>query len=204
MPMIIAISGISGAGKTTLTRALVDRFSSSHLCWDDSDSVSSHPHDYLAHDYLEWHRNGRDYGAWDYRQLATALKALKRGAAIAHPVTQDRLLPTKLVFFDAPFGRLHAQTARWIDLALHVRLPRDVALCRRLVRDYAATDGLSLEDLIDDLSFYADGGHEMFDDKELIEAADIVLDGTLPIASQMERIERPLRELGEMESAGRG
>ncbi|MBB6466571.1 hypothetical protein HNQ96_002436 [Aminobacter lissarensis] len=35
----------------------------------------------------------------------------------------------------------------------------------------------------------------------MIEAADIVLDGTLPIASQMERIERPLRE---SESAGRG
>ncbi len=161
MPMIIAISGISGAGKTTLTRALAERFRSSHLCWDDFDSVSSHPHD-----YLQWHRNGRDYSAWDYQQLATALDALKRGAAIVHPVTQERLPPTKLVFFDAPLGRLHAQTARWIDLALHVSLPRDIALCRRLIRDYAATDGLSLDDLIDDLSFYADGGHELFDDTE--------------------------------------
>ncbi|WP_432283799.1 hypothetical protein SLT36_18130 [Aminobacter sp. BA135] len=40
MPMIIAISGISGAGKTTLTRALAERFHSCHL-WDDIDGISS-------------------------------------------------------------------------------------------------------------------------------------------------------------------
>jgi hypothetical protein len=43
----------------------------------------------------------------------------------------------------------------------------------------------------------------LFADKELVDSADIVIDGMWPIASQMERLERPLRELADLEHAGR-
>lgn len=198
MSRIIAISGISGAGKTTLTRALATRHHASHLSWDDFDGISVHPDD-----YLDWFQGGRDYSEWNYAELARMLRALKMSEATIHPVTSERVLPTALVFFEAPLGRLHGQTAGMIDLALHVSLPKDIALCRRLIRDYGAADELSLEDLMDELRFYAGDGHELFDDSALVEAADIVIDGMRPLARQLETVDRHLGRLGYLKCAGR-
>lgn len=198
MSRIIAISGISGAGKTTLTRALASRHHASHLIWDDFDGISVHPDD-----YLDWFEGDRDYSEWNYAELAGMLRALKMSEATIHPITAERVLPTALVFFDAPLGRLHRQTAGMIDLAMHIRLPKDIALCRRLIRDYGAADELSLEDLIDELRFYAGDGHALFDDRALVEAADIVIDGTLPFARQLETIDRHLGRLGYLDCTGR-
>lgn len=194
MSRIIAISGISGAGKTTLTQALAARYDSSCICWDDFDTISSHPCD-----YLEWHRGGRDYAQWDYPHLETALRNLHEGQIAHHPVIGQAPRPTPLVFFDAPLGRLHLQTARWIDLTCHISVSPDIALCRRLVRDYenpADEEPPTVEDVIDELRFYADEGHVLFNDEALVEAADIVLDGSLTMTQQLEAMDRHLRQRG--------
>jgi len=47
MTYIIGISGISGAGKTTLTSALCKRLKATALYWDDYGGISQAPHDYV-------------------------------------------------------------------------------------------------------------------------------------------------------------
>lgn len=194
MSRIIAISGISGAGKSTLARALAERYDSSSLCWDDFDAVSSHPSD-----YLEWHHSGRDYARWNYPALEIVLRKLRDGEIGDHPVSGKSLPPTPLVFFDAPLGRLHKQTARWIDLACHLSIPADIALCRRLVRDYEKeADGqpAAVEDVLEELRFYAEEGSKLFDDGDLVRTTDLILDGLLSTARQLEAMDRHLRDRG--------
>lgn len=191
-PKIIAISGMSGAGKSTLAKSLATQYSSSYLGWDDFDSISKHPSD-----YLEWFQSGKDYTQWDYPELAATLCRLHKGETVNHPVIDQQLKPTALVFFDAPLGRLHPQTATWIDLVCHISLARDIMLCRRLVRNIEANEDASeLEDVLDELRFYAREGHLLFDDTSLVETSDIVLDGLLPVANQLEIIDQLLRKRG--------
>lgn len=52
-PKIIGISGNMGAGKTTLAQALQQDLSSTLLCWDDFDAISTGPSD-----YVEWYHRG--------------------------------------------------------------------------------------------------------------------------------------------------
>lgn len=191
-PKIVAISGMSGAGKSTLARSLATQYNSSYLGWDDFDTISKHPRD-----YLEWFRSGKDYTQWDYPELATTLCRLRMGETFKHPVIDQQLKPTALVFFDAPLGRLHPQTATWIDLVCHISVARDIMLCRRLIRDIEANqDTPELEDLLDELRFYAREGHLLFDDTSLVETSDIVLDGLLPVASQLVIVDKLLRKRG--------
>lgn len=61
---------------------------------------------------------------------------LKSGHSIVHSITQDVLKPTRFIIFDAPLGRLHQQTGQYIDFCIHIEVPLDSSLCRRILRDF--------------------------------------------------------------------
>lgn len=77
---VIGISGISGAGKTTLAQQLSNDLKATTLFWDDFDAISTSPEDYVA-----WYVSGQGNEAWDYPALATVLETLKKGQSINHP-----------------------------------------------------------------------------------------------------------------------
>lgn len=79
MSIIIGFSGIPGAGKTALVKALSKKLTMLSLYWDDFDDVSMSPDD-----YFDWHNQGKDYTAFNYSELANALKTLKMGGVFEH------------------------------------------------------------------------------------------------------------------------
>lgn len=187
MNKIIAVSGVSGAGKTTLSRALAQFYHATWIGWDDFDIISKYPSDYVS-----WHNNNRDYSLWDYPELSETLHNLKDNKVVKHAVTKKYLSPSPLIIFDSPLGYLHEQTGEWIDFCCHIHLPLDITLCRRLIRDYEHTKG-SADEIMDELRFYLKEGRCLFDDSLLIETADLVLDGTLPTLIQVIEIEKNFR-----------
>lgn len=181
-PQVIGISGVTGAGKSTLTHALGKTLNATMLFWDDFDEISISPDD-----YVDWYRRGRNYDEWNYQTLADALKSLKKKQTIIHPVFNVELPPTSYIIFDAPLGRLHSQTAIYIDVWIHIEVPLDVSLCRRTIRDFKQTTK-TRDDLLAELEYYLSSSRPLFFDDHLRAGADLVIDGMLDTEKQIQKI----------------
>lgn len=174
-PLVVAISGISGSGKTTLTRLLAYRLNGTSIFWDDFDEISHAPADYVA-----WYESGSPGGAtaWDYPLLADTLRTLKAGKPLRSPANGENLGPRAWIFFDAPWGRDHQQTAPCIDFLVHLATPLDIALARRILRDYNAET--LTKDLLEDIRFYIERSRPLFAEQPK-EKIDLVVDAAKPL-----------------------
>ena len=179
---IIGISGNSGAGKSTLAQKLAEDLDATIIVWDDFDDISTGPDD-----YVDWYRRGEDHSEWDYPALAEVLSELKLGNTIVHPAFKNVLTPKPFIIFDAPLGRMHEQTGSYIDFWVHISVPLDVALARRLIRDFKTTDKTK-EELIKELEYYIKSTRALYFDDIYKEGADFVIDGMLLLADQVSKI----------------
>lgn len=120
-PIILSVSGISGGGKTTLVRALEQVLHSSVTIEFDSYD------DMLHKDFFDWSDRGADYDEWDLSpMIADVEQAVSQGP--------------DYIILDYPFGYGNREMARYIDFAAYVDTPLDVAMARRLLRDYLERD----------------------------------------------------------------
>ncbi len=182
MVKIIGINGVSGSGKTTLTRLLGNALNATTLFWDDYDSISEGPSD-----YVKWFNTSKDCNDWKYDALAEALHSLKESKTVICPATQRNLLPTEYVVFDSPLGYKHHATGKSIDFLVFLDTPPDIALARRLIRDYSVTS--KAEDIIMELQEYISETRPVYmasyDQKG---GADLILDGNLPLDSLLTKV----------------
>lgn len=185
-PIIIGISGVTGAGKTTLVKCLSKEFNATALYWDDFDDISISPSN-----YIEWYHRGQQYNEWNYTTLAEVLKALKVSKSTLHPTLKKELQPTEYIFFDSPLGRLHNQTGKYIDIWFHIEVPLDVSLCRRLIRDFKGNKKTKKK-LITELEFYLMKSRPLFFDDKLKTSADVIIDGLNTIKNQIDEIKKEL------------
>ncbi len=185
-PKIIGLSGISGAGKTTLTRSLSEYLNATEVVWDDFDAISQAPDD-----YVDWYYRGENYSEFKYPSLEAILRDLKSKKSPCHPVFQTPLPLTKIVIFDAPLGYLHQQTGQYIDICIHIEVPLDVSLGRRLLRDFQSPDKTK-EDLLKEVTFYLSSSRPLFFDTALKATADFIIDGIQTTEKQIEIIKNLL------------
>lgn len=173
MVKIIGISGIGGAGKSVLTNALGNRLNATTLFWDDFDEISQDPKD-----YIKWCNTSRDYSEWKYDALAEVLKQLKLGKKVICPATKKELIPTDHIIFDAPLGRKHTATGQYIDCLIFLDTPLDIALARRILRDFRDKSNLNIAELFEELDFYVTSSRPLYTmDYEEKEKFDYVVDG---------------------------
>lgn len=118
-PFVIAISGVSGSGKTAVTNELKERLENcAVLSFDDYDDVCLIGRDIND---LPTDRNG--YDDWQVEPIVADIKRLLKE-------------PLDYIIMDYPFGRQNSTIAPFIDLSVFVDVPLDVALARRIIRDY--------------------------------------------------------------------
>jgi len=190
--LIIGISGMSGAGKTTLVKALSDSINAAAVYWDDFDPISKNPEA-----LVEWYHRGKNYAEFDYEGLSEVLNKLKSGSMIQHPVSNIDLASTPLIIFDAPMGRLHQQTGKHIDIEIYMDTPADIALARRLIRDCEHTL-YDKNEIIEELKFYIEKSRPLFFSDDLKNSADLLIDGSLATKEQIEKIYSYLKKQGHL------
>ena len=162
---VIAINSISGGGKTTTTNELLKRISNSKaLYFDDRDyaSVSG------ILDLCKWElEDGADYSLWNLQALVDDIKLLM----------QENL---DYIFLDYPFGYLQKQISKFISLSVLIDTPLDMAVARRILRDFK---NRSVNEIVNDMDWYLKRGRESYVNsvKTSKEDADFIVDGSLSL-----------------------
>ena len=116
---VLALAGIPGAGKSTLTRQLHTTFPRSRVVYyDEFETITRMGHEQVR----AWFGRGGDPNEFELAEL------------IAELTRQTQRPPEgtgrPLVIFETPFGRMHRTTGAFIDFLVWIDTPLDIALAR--------------------------------------------------------------------------
>ena len=166
--IVIGVAGGTGSGKTTLVKALVNRFG-------DNISVLSHDNYYKRHDEMSYeertHLNYDCPDAFDTDMMIEHLRLLKQGVAIDCP-TYDftvhnraegilHIEPEKVIVVEGILIFQDLELCREMDIKIFVDTDADVRLCRRIRRDVRKR-GRTIESVIDQYLTTVKPMHEQF------------------------------------------
>ena len=115
---VIAISGASGCGKTTLVKNLADEFKCPSLHFDDFVVNNAYPAN-----MKKWYENGANVSEIKTPELASALGKLIRNNN------------SKYVFLEEPFGRERDSISSLIDYVVLLDQPMEICLSRVIQRN---------------------------------------------------------------------
>lgn len=170
-PFVISISGMSGSGKTTVKNALRARLANAAvISFDDYGERV-----YLDRDINEWSEDS-SYDEWHTEPIAADVERLLKE-------------PLDYIILDYPFGYGNRLVGQHINLAVYVDIPLDVALARRIIRDFtsrkentdvADVEEVSLGGLDKELRFYLSCSRSTYARMPEMQkpTSDLVVDGT--------------------------
>lgn len=181
-PFVVAVSGTSGGGKTTLVLKVAALLgSAARLHFDDYVSVNNDPAAIRA-----WLEAGANPDEFKTPQLPPDLRRLISGKSVGLPNDRGVVESAEFILIEEPFGRSRAELSPLVDFAVHLHVPADIALARRIVRAIEAQERRESGELIEhihrELKTYIAAGREAYDaaERAATRAADIVLDGLRP------------------------
>lgn len=162
-PLIIAIAAVSGGGKTTVIKELSNKLISSKAIYFDDYDFENCPED-----FFQWVNDGADYNAWNLEKLKKDIDLL---------LVKNNL---DYILLDYPFAYKNNKVASYIDYAVFIDTPLDIAMARRILRDliHESTDLLQ-----DDLNYYLTHGRTAYLEmlKTIKPNSDFIIDGSLHI-----------------------
>ena len=170
---VIALYAPSGGGKTTIAGDLQSRVpNAGALYFDDRDYDAESGIGAIG----EWVEEGGDVNRFQLQSLADEIEAMQ----------QEK---RDFIFLDYPFGYRHKLIAPYITLSVFIDTPLDIAMARRILRDYKKDTASAI---LDEMESYLQGGRSayLYGDKAARADADFIADGSLPIAV----ISRKIRE----------
>jgi uridine kinase len=162
-PVVIAIAAVSGGGKTTVVNELKNRLTSSKAIHFDDYDFEEGPED-----YFEWVQSGADYNAWNIEKLAKDVDLL---------LSEENL---DYILLDYPFAYKNDRVTPYIDYAIFIDTPLDIAMARRILRELINQPSSLLKD---DLDCYLSCGRIAY--LEMLNTikpnSDFIVDGSLSV-----------------------
>ncbi len=116
-PKIIALSGASGCGKTTIIKALVNQFECPFLLFDDHTNETTYPKDMKL-----WYQNGADVSEIKTPKFIDAVEQLTMTSK------------TSFIFIEEPFGKQRSSISPLIDHVILLDTPLEICLSRVIKR----------------------------------------------------------------------
>lgn len=133
---VVGLSSPSGGGKTTIVQRLAAAAPNAVALYFDAYDALTEGANIHPPDLQQWLAADADYNAWQMPRLLQDVKQLKQGQPISSPVDGTPILPQPLLLLDVAFGRAHAGLRPYLDFMVYIDTPLDIALARRLQRDY--------------------------------------------------------------------
>ncbi len=204
---IIAISSVSGGGKTTLVKKAAEKLGVCALFFDDYASSSEYPAN-----LRQWLDDGGNLNERKTPQFARDLAALHRGEPVAAPRGGAMVRPTEYLVIEQPLGRGQAEMAGLIDFVAVVRTPLEIALARRTMRDLDLQSSVQLENATREelihqvqeirgylkyfLGLYLEIEREVYITilEKVEREADLILDGMLPVEKLVDELIQAVKE----------
>lgn len=186
LPFVIAISGFSGAGKSTAINNLIALFGDAVAL-----RIDDYTEDAIYPPAVEWIKNGANPDEFVTPQFVESVRLLKEGKAISHPETKLEIQPAEYILIEEPFGRSRTAFKSLIDFHVQIEIPPEIALARRVLRNIERLQqDESSESLTEFLNWYLRAGRDFFMAvRELAsKEKDLVIDGTLPSDTIAQRV----------------
>ena len=205
--LVIGIAGVTGSGKTTQMKNIINRF-----C--DVVTVLSHDNYYSRHDALTYEercKNNYDApAALETDLMAYHLDLLRKGESIECPVydfTQHNrsdetitVIPKSVIIVEGILIFENEPLRELMDIKIFVDTDADVRLCRRIKRDVNKR-GRTLESVLTQYQETVKPMHEKYVEPSKKYANLIVLEGGKNIVALDMIIGRIRRHLQETEEA---
>ncbi|HEY7350263.1 MAG TPA: hypothetical protein VH599_18235 [Ktedonobacterales bacterium] len=188
--VVIAISGPSGAGKTTLVEKVATLLGNATTLFYDHYRAVAHWHP----DIRQWVEQGCDPNQWaNIPQLVEDVRALREGRAVVSPKSGQVVESAPYIVLEEPWGRDRDELKPLIDFVAHIAIPLDISLCRKLLRD-AANPALRFDPLAFAQDYLTERIGEVYRRQQQVsEHADLVLDGLQPPDELAEAIAEQIR-----------
>jgi uridine kinase len=160
-PKIIAIAAVSGGGKTTVTSRLSQVLNNSKTFYFDDYDFEG------PDDIIDWVERGADCNEWNLEPLISDLRNLMSAEEV------------EFIIIDYPFARLH-KNLKNIDLSIFIDTPLDIAMARRIIRDFR---NMNSEAILGDISNYLSHGRRGYESMLLTTKpnSDLIIDGSLSV-----------------------
>ncbi len=155
--IIIAISAVSGGGKTYITNKLKKELTNSKaLYFDDYDFNG-------PESICKWVENGSDYNEWNLEALINDIQEVIKSSDI------------KYLILDYPFSYKHDLMKNYINHTIFIDTPLDIALARRIIRD---NENINVKENVED--YLKDSRKAYLDMLNRIKPnSDFIIDGSL-------------------------
>lgn len=172
----IAIAAVTSGGKTTLVNEVKKKMSNvKSLHFDDYTFEGE------VEDFREWVMNGADYNVWNLSPFMDDIKKIRDSGEC------DYLL------LDYPFAYCHEAMSKYIDCAVFLDTPLDIALARRVLRDMKESTGDEIRHEMEVyLKFARVGYTQML--KDILPSSDHVIDGANDLETNVNELIRIMTE----------
>lgn len=172
----IAIAAVTAGGKTTIVNELKKQIANTKVLHFDDYSFEGE-----VDNYYEWTKQGADYNVWNLSPLVKDVIDIKNSGC-------DYLL------LDYPFAYCHGGLREYIDCAIFIDTPLDIAMARRVLRDMKNATGDEIRQDMDTYLKYARVAYiQML--KDVLPASDYVIDGTKELDEKVDEIKKIILSL---------
>ena len=167
---IIAFAAVTAGGKTTIVNEIKKKLRNTESLHFDDYSFKGEVEDFYA-----WVMNGADYNVWDLSPFINDILEIKNNGNC------DYLL------LDYPFAYCHKELSKYIDCAVFIDTPLDIALVRRILRDM---NKATAEEIRYDMNMYLKYARVAYVQmlKDILPSSDYVIDGTKELDEKVKEI----------------
>ncbi|WP_075201860.1 AAA family ATPase [Floricoccus tropicus] len=167
---IISIAAVSGGGKTTIVNALKKKLGDINTLYFDDYTFESE-----VENFNNWVLEGADYNVWNLEPLIKDIEKI---------IIEDKC---DLLILDYPFAYLNDKIKGYIDFSIFIDTPLDIALARRILRDFKNS---SASEIRKELQIYLNFARIAFTQmqKDVLPSSDLVIDGSKSIEEIVDEI----------------